>query len=88
MVTAQSSHINSFFGGGGEKRGSQSLLTILDTWGIAQNRNIAGSRKAAMYIKQSSTCIKALVTMSFKHCTAFSEFSSYFKSWITKILKL
>lgn len=38
-----------------------------------------------MYFRQSSTCIKALVTRSFKHCTAFSEFSSYFKSWIAKI---
>lgn len=58
------------------------------TWGIAQNRNIEGSRKAAMYFKQSSTCIKALVTMSFKHCTAFSEFSSYFKSWMANIEKV
>jgi hypothetical protein len=64
------------------------LLRILDTWGIAQNRKFSGARKAAMYFKQSSTCIKALVTMSFRHCTAFSEFSSYFNSWIAKIEKL
>ena len=48
---------------------------------MAQNRNMAGFLKADMYFKQSSICIKALVTMSFKHCTAFTEFSSYFKSW-------
>jgi hypothetical protein len=63
---------------------SKVSLSIFLTWGIAQNRNIAGSRNADMYFKQSSTCIKELVTMSFKHCTASTEFSSYFKSWGTK----
>lgn len=52
------------------------------TWGIAQKRNIESSRKSDMYFKQSSACIRALVTMSFRHCTALTEFSSYFKSWI------
>lgn len=49
--------------------------------GIAQKWKIAGSLKVDMYFKQSSTCVKAFVTMSFRHCTAFTEFSSYFKSW-------
>lgn len=60
---------------------SQVSQSTFPTWGIAQNRIIAGSRNADMYFKQSSIWIKALVTISFKHCTALSEFSSYFKSW-------
>lgn len=51
------------------------------TCGIAQKRKIAGSFKSDMYLRQSSTCNKAFVTISFKHCTALTEFSSDFKSW-------
>lgn len=50
------------------------------TWGIAQNRNIDGVRRSDMYFRQSSACSNALVTISFRHCTAFTEFVSYFKS--------
>ena len=58
------------------------VIFISLTWGMAQNRNIEGSRNAAMYFKQSSICVKASVTISFKQFTAFVEFSSYFKSCI------
>lgn len=51
------------------------------TCGIAQKRKIDGSFKSDMYVRQSSTCNKAFVTISFKHCTALTEFSSDFKSW-------
>jgi len=45
---------------------------------------MAWSFKADMYWRQSSAWINALVTRSFKHCTAFSEFSSYLKSWFQR----
>ena len=51
------------------------------TCGMAQNLNIERPFKADMYLMQSSMCIRASVTISFRHCTAFSEFSSCFKSY-------
>lgn len=50
------------------------------TCGIAQDRRIAGSRNVDRQTRQSSTCDKALVIMSLRHCTALTEFSSNFKS--------
>lgn len=61
----------------------QELKENEKTCGIAQNRKIAGSRSVDKKVKQSSICDKALVTISFRHCTALTEFSSYFKSWGT-----
>ena len=48
--------------------------------GMEQDCNIGGSCNAAIDFKQSSTWINALVIISFKHCTAFVDLSSSFKS--------
>lgn len=60
---------------------SLTIKIVHHTWGMEQNRKVAGSFKAAIYWRQSSACIKALVTMSFKHCTDFAKFCSHLKSY-------
>lgn len=50
------------------------------TCGIAQNRNMESSCRSDMYFKQSSACLKASVTISFRHSTAFEEAFSSFRS--------
>lgn len=54
------------------------------TWGMAQKRKIAGSLKADMYWRESGACLRALVIMSLRHCTARSALSSSLKSCFTR----
>lgn len=61
-------------------------MHFLHTWGPEEWHNNRGWQDSSNQNirRQSSAWIKALVIMSFKHCTALTEFSSYLKSWLTR----